>query len=289
MNRNLKNSLSATVFLFPYGVFYAVFMLWPVFQGAYVSLFKWNLMGKVRFVGVANYARMFQDSSFWEALWHSALFALISTPLYLIVGFLFALICNRNTVFKKFYRMAYFMPFVLSVSVISYIAVFIFQAQDGLVNQFIHTIGINGEPSWLSDPVLAWTVILLSTLWWTVGFNMILYLAAMQEVPEELYEAADLDGAGQFRKVFSITVPMIRPTTRMLLLLQVIASFKLFGQPYMITGGGPGTVTRPIIQYIYESGFKNNNLGYASAMSYLLFLILIVIAILQMRTAGKEN
>lgn len=289
MNRNLKNSLSATVFLLPYGVFYAVFMLWPVFQGAYVSLFKWNLMGKVRFVGVANYTRMFQDSSFWEALWHSALFALISTPLYLIVGFLFALICNRNTIFKKFYRMAYFMPFVLSVSVISYIAVFIFQAQDGLVNQFIHTIGIKGEPSWLSDPVLAWTVILLSTLWWTVGFNMILYLAAMQEVPEELYEAADLDGAGQFRKVFSITVPMIRPTTRMLLLLQIIASFKLFGQPYMITGGGPGTVTRPIIQYIYESGFKNNDLGYASAMSYILFLILIVIAILQMRTAGKES
>lgn len=117
MKRNLKNNLSAAVFLLPYGIFYAIFMLWPVFQGAYVSLYKWNLMGKVRFLGFANYIKMFQDSSFWESLWHSALFALISTPLYLIIGFILALICNRNTVFKKFYRIAYFMPFVLSVSV----------------------------------------------------------------------------------------------------------------------------------------------------------------------------
>ena len=287
MNRNMKNSLSAVVFLLPYGIFYAVFMLWPVFEGAYVSLFKWNLMGKVHFGGLANYINMFQDGSFWESLWHSGLFALISTPLYLVMGFLLALICNRTAKLKKFYRMAYFMPYVLSVSVISYIAVFIFQAQDGLVNQALHAVGIQGEPSWLSDPVLAWTVILLATLWWTVSFNMILYLAAMQDVPEELYEAADLDGAGQFRKIFSITIPMVCPTTWML--LQIVASFKLFGQPYMITGGGPGTVTRPIIQYIYESGFKNNNLGYASAMSYLLFIILIIIAIFQMRAAGKES
>lgn len=289
MRNNLKNNFSAALFLLPYGAFYAAFMLWPVVEGAYVSLFKWNLMGKIRFVGFSNYSNMLQDGAFWEALWHSALFALITTPVFIIVGFLLALICNRNSAFRKFYRMAFFVPFVLSVSVISYIAVFTFQAQNGLINQIIHAVGVNGEPSWLSDPVLAWFVIILVTLWWTAGFNMILYLAAMQDVPDELYEAADLDGAGEFRKTFSITIPMIRPTTKMLLLLQVISSFKLFGQPYMITAGGPGSATRPIIQYIYETGFKRNNLGYASAMSYILFLILIVIAVIQMKAAGREK
>lgn len=289
MKKTLKNNFSAAFFLLPYGIFYAIFMLWPVFEGAYVSFFKWNLMGKIRFVGFSNYIKMFQDGAFWESLWHSALFALITTPVFIIVGFLLALICNRNTIFKKFYRMAFFIPFVLSVSVISYIAVFTFQSQNGLVNQFIHAIGIQGEPSWLSNPALAWFVIILVSLWWTAGFNMILYLAAMQDVPDELYEAADLDGAGEFRKILSITVPMIQPTTKMLLLLQVISSFKLFGQPYMITSGGPGSATRPIIQYIYETGFKHNNLGYASAMSYVLFIILIIIAVVQMKTAGREN
>lgn len=288
MKKGIKNNLSAALFLLPYGVFYVTFMIWPVIKGTYVSFYKWNLMGKVRFIGFSNYSKIILDKAFWESLGHSALFALVTTPLFIIVGFLLALICNRETHLKKFYRMAFFVPFVLSVSVISYIAVFTFQAKNGLISQFIHLFGVQKEPYWLSDPVLAWFVIILVTLWWTAGFNMILYLAAMQDVPDELYEAADIDGASGVRKVFSITIPMISPTTKMLILLQVISSFKLFGQPYMITEGGPGSATRPIIEYIYETGFKNNNLGYASAMSFILFLVLALITVVQFKVT-KES
>jgi multiple sugar transport system permease protein len=126
------------------------------------------------------------------------------------------------------------------------------------------------------------------TMWWTVGFNMVLYVAAMQDIPDELYEAASIDGASRARMIFSVTIPMIKPTTGVIFLLQVIASFKLFAQPYMITSGGPGTATRPIIQYIYETAFKKNNLGYASTMSYALFIVLLIFTLIYQVLSGRK-
>lgn len=288
MKKTVRDGISAAIFMLPYGILYAVFILWPVIFGAYVSLFKWNMMGAEDFVGGTNYINMFTDSSFWEAMGHTFLFVVITTPIYIVFAFLFALLCNRETKFRRFYRTVYFLPYVLSVSVVSYLAVFMFQPYTGLVNTTLHMLGVRSEPFWLATPNLAWMVIMLITMWWTVGFNMVLYIAAMQDIPDELYEAASIDGASRSRMIFSVTIPMIRPTTGVILLLQVISSFKLFAQPYMITSGGPGTATRPIIQYIYETAFKKNNLGYASTMSYALFIVLLVFTLIFQVLSGRK-
>ena len=153
----------------------------------------------------------------------------------------------------------------------------------GFVNGLLHTLGAPNsfEPLWLKDPNLVWFTICWITAWWTVGFSMMLYLSALQEISPEIYEAADIDGATKTRQLFNITLPLLKPTTFLVLLLQIIACYKVFGQIYMITKGGPGTVTRPLIQYIYETAFTKNDFGYAAAMSYALFLILVILSVIQ--------
>lgn len=288
MKKVLRNDLSAIPFLLPFTILYLLFTIWPMGEGIYVSFYKWNLMGKVRFVGSRNWARLFSDYYFWESLWHTVLFVILSTPTLIVLGLILALICNQKTHLRKLYRVSFFLPNVLTVSVVSYISLFMFQPYTGFINTLLHTIGIKAEPYWLADPNLAWFTIVITTLWWTVGFNMILYLSALQDIPDELYEAAAIDGATGTDNLLYITLPMLRPITFVILLLQILSSFKVFAQPYLITAGGPGTATRPLIQYIYETGFTSQNLGYASTMSYGLFVILLICTLVQLKFNKQE-
>src|SRR5699024_8601185 len=143
--------------------------------------------------------------------------------------------------------------------------------------------GIMAEPFWMADKALAWVTIVGVTLWWSVGFNMILFLARMQDIPDELYEASEIDGANRWKQFLHITLPQLIPIGRVVLLLQILASYKVFAQILLITGGGPGEATRPLIQYIYQKGFTDNNLGYAAAMSYALFFILLILSLVQIK------
>lgn len=284
----VKSDLVAILYILPFLALYLIFTIWPTIQGVYVSLFKWTLIRKINFVGLANYTKMIEDVQFWKSLWHTTLFTIISTPLLIILGLVLALISNQKSKFKRLYRSVFFMPNILSVSVISFIAIYMLQPYTGFINMLLHSLGIKAEPFWLANPNLSWVSIIGTTLWWTVGFNMILYLAALQEIPYELYEAAEIDGSNRWQNFWYITVPMLKPITKVILLLQVLASYKVFAQVYLITGGGPGTATRPMIQYIYETGFVNNNFGYASAMSFGLFIILVLLSLIQLKL-GKER
>ncbi|MNN32028.1 L-arabinose transport system permease protein AraP [compost metagenome] len=202
----------------------------------------------------------------------------------LVLSISLALIANRKSVLQKFYRSIFFIPSVLSVAVASYLGLFVFQPYTGLVNSVLHLLHLlpgDTEIFWLTETRLAWIVITLITLWWTVGFNFILHLSAIQEIPDEIYEAARLDGAGDRQMFWRITLPYLAPITKTITMLQIIASFKVFMQIYIVTGGGPLDQTRPIIQLIYQTGFKSNDLGYAATMSYLLFVILLVLSALQ--------
>lgn len=293
MNKSKKkylvNDLKALVFLLPFTIFYLIFTIWPVIEGIIISVHDWGLMGKQKFIGFEHYKRMIQDEYFWEALWNTTKFALYSTPLLVIVALILALIANQKTRLRKLYRVSFFMPNVLSVAVVSYIAVVAFGKHMGFVNTLLKGMGFSGDIAWLSDPSKAWFVVVILTMWWTVGFNMLVYLSAIQEIPEQLYEAANIDGATTLEKFWYITLPMLRPISSIIILLQVIASFKVFGQIWLVTKGGPGTATRPLIQYIYETGFKKNDLGYASAMSYALFFILLILSIVQIKLDRKED
>lgn len=276
--------LKAIPFLLPFFVAYLVFTIFPIFKGLEMSLYDWSLVRKLDFVGLANYKRMFSDPHFWRTLWNTTLFVILTTPTMVLLALGLSLLSNLNTKLKTFFRGSFFIPSILSVSVISFLMIFMLQPYNGFINTLIKTIGINAEPFWMADKGLAWVTIVVVTLWWTVGFNMILFLAALQDIPESLYEAAEIDGASRWDMFVHITFPQLVPIGRVILLLQILASYKVFAQILLITGGGPGGATRPLIQYIYEVGFTQNNLGYAATMSYALFFILLILSIIQLKS-----
>lgn len=236
-------------------------MLYPIIKGFIISLHDWTLGMDSTFVGLQNYVTMFKDSYFWEALGNTILFVLISTPALIFVGLGIALLVNAGLKGTTFLRSVFFLPYVLSISVIASIWVFILQPYTGLLNTFLHKMGIVEEIFWLGDENLAWVSILLATIWWTVGFNMVLFLAGLQEIPDEYYEAAKMDGANSWKQFISITLPSLKGVMLLTVVLQTINSFKLFGQPYLMTNGGPGTETRALVQYIYEKGFIEQQMG----------------------------
>lgn len=277
-----KTFLVAMAFILPFFILYTVFTIWPVIQGFYVSLHKWGLMGKLKFIGFDNYTKFLGDKNFWGALKNTAFFTLITTPMLVITAMVLAMLANRATRMKKGLRIIYYLPSVLSVSVASFIAKYTFTPYTGLVNGTLHAIGAlpkDKELQWLQNPNLVWITISLMTVWWTIGFSMLLYLSALQDISNDIYEASAIDGATKTQQLFHIVLPLLKPTTWLVLLLQMIGCFKVFGQIYMITGGGPASSTRPLIQYIYENAFEKNNMGYAAAMSYVLFGILLVLSL----------
>lgn len=287
--KKLALNLFAWLFLAPYLIFYSWFMLYPIIKGFIISLFEWTIGNERTFVGLGNYKTMFQDSFFWEALRNTLYFVIISTPTLVVTGILLALIVNARLKGTGFLRSAFFLPHILSISVTSSIWVFVLQPYTGLLTSVLKTFGVTTEIFWLNSTNLAWVSILLATVWWTVGFNMVLFLAGLQEIPDDLYEAARIDGANSWHCFRYITLPSLKGVILLVVVLQSIASFKLFGQSYLMTNGGPGTSTRTLVQYIYETGFHKNDMGLASAMSYVLFLIMIIFAVVQFKFLAKKD
>ncbi|TJY41003.1 sugar ABC transporter permease [Cohnella pontilimi] len=280
----LRADVQALLFLLPFLVVYLLFTIYPMIKGVQMSFYKWTLIKKIKYVGWQNYENMFKDNDFWASIWHSTIFVLLTTPTMIVLAIALALIANRNSRLQKLYRSVFFVPSILSVAVVSFLGLFIFQPYTGFLNSLLHLIQAlpqGKEIFWLTETNLAWIAVGAITLWWTVGFNFILYLSAMQDIPDDIYEAARLDGATDSQTFWQITLPLLNPITKTITMLQIIASFKVFLQIYIITGGGPLDQTRSVIQYIWQTGFRKNNLGYAATMSYMLFFILLVLSALQ--------
>ena len=227
------------------------------------------------------------DALFWSSLGNTIEFVLLSTPLIVGVGLLMALALNGSGRFLGTVRTMFFAPYVFSVAVLTLIFGFLLNPQRGILAAFLANFGIEPIP-WLTNPDLAMLAIVLATLWWTVGFNMVLFLAGLQDIEPQLYEAAELDGANTWQQFLNVTLPGLRRTLLLVVILQIIASFQIFGQVYIMTRGGPGGSTRVLIQHIYESGFRDFELGYASAMSLFLFLVMFVVSFFQFRIGGEE-
>jgi len=287
------NDLLATAFLAPYMTFFLVFSIVPIFYGLFVSFHDWTLIGKQAFVGLENYVYALNDKDFWLSLWHTTFFVLLSTPLLVLVSFALSLILDSRIKGRTFLRTVYFMPNILSVAVISYIWIFVLQPYSGLLNSLLRKVGLlvgETELFWLADPNLAWVSIVVITVWWTQGFNMIVFLAGLQGIPADHYEAATIDGANAWNRLLYITLPAMRSLIVLVTVLTTIASFKVFGQVWLVTRGGPANETRTMIQYIYETGFSANDLGLATAMSFIFFVLLVALAFLQFKFfSGKEE
>ncbi|GAA2025064.1 sugar ABC transporter permease [Pseudokineococcus marinus] len=289
--RSLTSIRGGLWFVAPFLVVYALFTLVPILYGLFLSFFDTSLVGtSSSFVGFDNYARLLGDAQVWRTLGITLLFTLLSTVPLVAVSLVMALLVHSGTRGQWFWRFAYFAPFLLPVATVTLIWQWLFQGDFGLLNGLLRGLGLPAV-GWLSDPDWGlWSVVIL-TVWWTVGFNFLLYLAALQGIPQTVYEAAAIDGAGGWRRLLSITLPLLKVTTGLVLTLQVLASLKLFDQAYIlyVGSGGPGGVAQPILQYVYDTGFVNYRLGYASAISYMFFALIIVVSLAQAWISSRRR
>jgi len=276
-------------FVAPFAILFAVFLLWPTITGFAYTFTDRSLTGApADYIGWSNWAESLADPAVWSSLWNTLVFTGLSTPPLVLVGLGLALLTERARKLGWFLRFSFFAPFVLPVAVVTMIWIWLYQPGFGLVNDTLTGLGLT-EVGWLADERVAMISVVITTLWWTVGFNYLLYLAALQGIPREIYEAADVDGASGGRKLWNITLPLLRRTTALVLVLQLVASLKIFDQVYLMTRGGPNFATRPLIQYIYESGFTGFRIGYASAISYLLFAVIVVFSAVQFRLFSRKE
>lgn len=297
-----KRRLSLTPYLFilPHLIFFTMFLGYPFFYGLYISGFQYDFLRPEaqKFVGLDNYINLFtrgtvQFQEFWNAMGNTVEFVLISVPLLVIIPLLLAVLLNTKTPGRNVFRAIYFAPWVLSAAVVGLLGFWIFQSQGGLVTYYLKALGMT-SPRWLSTMPWAWVSIAAITVWWTSGFNMIIMLAALQSIPETLYEAAATDGATSSQSFFHITLPLLRPVLVFVITITIIASFNLFAQPFFMTGGGPaqaagGGATEPVMLRIYREGFERNRMGGAGAMSFTVATIMVIFSYLNFRLFQERN
>jgi multiple sugar transport system permease protein len=288
--RRRHDDRSAWVFLAPFLVLYLLFVIGPTVYAFILSLFNGSLVkpGLGSWAGLGNYAEAVQSSDFWSSLWHTIYFTILTTPPLVILAFLFALLADRAVRGRAFFRVAFFLPYVLPSAVIALIWIWIYTPALGLAEGWLSAVGITA-PTWLGDPSWAMPSIAMATVWWTLGFNFVLYLAGLQDIPRELSVAATHAGPGPVQQMFRITIPLLGRTTTLVVVLQVIASLKIFDQIYIMTSGGPNFSTIPSLEYIYDQSFTNLRIGYGSAVSMLLFLVILAVSFVWLAIVRRQE
>jgi multiple sugar transport system permease protein len=266
-------------------VLFIGFVALPIVLGLWMSLHQWDYtLPRQPFVGLDNYVQLFQpDSStsgpFWTSMRATAIFTVFSVPLLLVVPFAVALLMNQKFPGRNFFRAVYFAPYVLGVAVVGLLWRYLLDNNIGLVNYYLGLVGLPNDTAWTTTVPAAWVALVGVTVWWTLGFNAVIYLAALQDIPAELYEAAKVDGAGRWQQFVNVTIPGMRPILAFVTMITLIASANMFGQSYLMTQGGPGRETRTAIYQVAETGLRNFQMGDAAAMSYVLTLFLIVLSV----------
>jgi multiple sugar transport system permease protein len=280
-------------FVAPWLIGFLVFTLGPMIVSAAASFSSWTMLSPPSWVGLENYERIFaEDPLFVRSLWNTAYYALLSVPLLTLVGLLLALLLDQKLAGMKVFRSIFFLPSITNVVAVSILWIWVFNPESGLLNGALKALGLEG-PLWLQSESWAKPALVLMSLW-GVGGPMIIFLAALQGVPPELYEAAQLDGAGPGRRFFSITLPMISPALFFSVVINLIGSFQVFTQAFVMTGtaqpgteGGPNNATLFMVLYLYKKAFQDFRMGYASALAWILFFLILLFTLLQKKFARR--
>ncbi len=265
-----------------------IFLIIPIFASFLLSVTDFNVFSltdwsRANYVGIDNFRDLLSDPLFWRSLLNTVYCLVVAMPLTVMISLGVAMLINRErTLFKGLFRIIYFLPFVTNTVAIAVVWSWILNMHYGLLNWFLGLFGISG-PNWLGDPTFAMPSIIMLVVWKAIGYNMILFMAGLQNIPGFLYEAAELDGASSWQKFIHITLPMLRPTMLFVTTMMIIGYLQLFEEPYMLTGGGPLNSTLSVVLYLYRQGFRFFELGYASAIAVALFLIIITITLVRMR------
>lgn len=288
--RKMRKEWTAYLFLLPSLLQFFILTLFSVIFSFYLSFHEWNILEPEKpFVGLENYARLLTDRRVHQAIFNTVYYTAVSVPLTLVCGLLVALLLNNQIRGRGIFRAIFYLPGITSAVAVAVVWKWVFNGDFGLINYYLIQLGLIGEPiRWLTDPNLAMPSIIIVSIWGGVGGSMIIYLAGLQAIPEELYDAAKVDGAGPVRRLVSITVPLLGPSTFFLLITSIIGAFQQFGLPYLMTAGGPLGRTTTIAYHLYQSAFKNFDMGYAAAMSYVLFAMILVFTLVQMRLSNRD-
>ncbi|MGW9586289.1 carbohydrate ABC transporter permease [Microbacterium sp. NPDC055455] len=281
LRANGRRALTAWLFLTPALLVLLAFTLYPMAQAVYLSLTDYNLIRAAEWVGLANYAELLQDPAFWNAFGNTVLYALVVTPVTVVLALLFALMLNRSFTGRAFARTAIFLPFIVSLGIIAIAWAFLLDPNIGLLSYWLSLIGITPEQGWLTDPRYAMAAVMIVGVWKNVGFYMVIYLAGLQSIPVDMYEAARLDGAGPWQRFRSITLPLLSNQTLLVSVLALIATLQAFDQIWVMTRGGPFFRTETLVMLIYREGFQELRFGYASAISFVLLVFVFVLSMIQ--------
>ncbi|MEH7250842.1 sugar ABC transporter permease [Neobacillus niacini] len=278
-----SENLVGLFFVSPMLIGVTVLVLLPIFATFALSFADWSFitpLSQLKWVGFDNFTRLFEDEIFLKSLRNNAIFVL-TVPICMIISLLLAITIDRNVYLKGFFKVAFFMPYISSVVAIAVVWQVLFHPSAGPINQVLMSLGIENPPLWIADPNFALISIMIIQIWISIGFNMIIYLAGLQSIPRDLYEAADIDGANAWVKFKHITLPMISPTSFFLFITGIISTFKVFDLVAVLTKGGPLNSTSMIVWNLYDTAFVNLKIGYASAMAVVLFLVVFGITVFQ--------
>lgn len=277
-----RDKIWVLILLFPNLLIFLIFTVFPVVATLGISFTSWDLLGSMEWIGIKNYVELFQDETFLKVTGNTFYFTAVSVPLCLIISFLMAVLLDSKIKFLKLWRAIYFLPVISSMVVVAIVWNWLYNPQFGLVNYFLSLIGIEG-PAWLSDTTWAMPAVIITNIWKNMGYNMMLFLAGLQSISNNYYEAAELDGANFWQKTRYITLPMISFTTLFVVITSVIGSFQVFDLVMMMTDGGPARSTSVMVHYLYQNAFSYFKMGYACAQAVVLTLIVLVLTLLQFK------
>ncbi len=274
--------------LLPAMVLYGIFFVFPFFYSLMLSFNDWNLLtGQTTYVGMRNYEQLVNSKVFWASVRNTLLFVLVKTPFSMVLGLAYALLIEQTKKAKVVYRFIFFIPVVISVAAASLSFGLMYNQRNGLINQFLALVGISG-PNWLNQPTTALIAIMILGVWQSFGYNVILYMAGIQQLDRELYEAADIDGTSSWTKLTRITIPLLSPVTFFVFVMTTLFSFQVFATVQILTMGGPSNATNVMVFFVWQEAFKFFNTGVASSAATVLFTMMLVLTVFMVRIVQQK-
>lgn len=283
-----ERRLAAYLFILPSLLFLCIFVVYPILHAFYLSFHRYSLLEAPIWAGLNNYRSLLEDTRFLKAIGNTFLFALMTVPVGTVASLLLAVLINQPLRGIYFFRTAYYLPVVTSFVAVSFIWLWLYDPNFGVLNQLLGAVGLP-TPSWLRSPDTALLSIAILSIWKNAGYNMVIFLAGLQGIPEYLYEAAEIDGANGLQRFWYITVPMLSPTTFFVFVVYFIGALQMFTQSWILTQGGPLDSTLTVVYLVYQNGFEYLKMGYAAAMSVVLFLLIAIVTYINTRVVGYDT